>query len=183
MRHTVHYFVVAMALFLSACGSGESSTASETLDSGPSGSEDTGNPNTPNDPGNEAPRVSADSVYAVLEDLEITYAEGLGHDATSAAPFALPLKLDVYYPDADTTYRTVFMFIHGGGFKGGTKTNTEIIEMGKYYASRGWVLFIDYRTTEECDSSMPQCEDKLREMAQNGMDDRVLQWNRAPRMD
>ena len=81
--------------------------------------------------------MSADSVYAVLEDLEITYAEGLGHDATSAAPFALPLKLDVYYPDADTTNRPVFMFIHGGGFKGGTKTKPEIIEMGKYYASRG----------------------------------------------
>ena len=37
------------------------------------------------------------------------------------------------------------MFIHGGGFTGGM-----IVEMGNYYASRGWVyVSIDYRTTEE----------------------------------
>ena len=42
------------------------------------------------------------------------------------------------------------MFIHGGGFTGGVKHKPEIIEMGKYYASRGWVyVSIDYRTTEE----------------------------------
>ena len=42
------------------------------------------------------------------------------------------------------------MFIHGGGFKGGTKTKPEIVEMGNYFASRGWVFIsIDYRTTEE----------------------------------
>ena len=42
------------------------------------------------------------------------------------------------------------MFIHGGGFTGGTKTKPEIVEMGNYYASRGWVFVsVDYRTTEE----------------------------------
>ncbi len=42
------------------------------------------------------------------------------------------------------------MFIHGGGFTGGTKTKPEIIEMANYFASRGWVFVsIDYRTTEE----------------------------------
>ena len=42
------------------------------------------------------------------------------------------------------------MFIHGGGFTGGIKHKPEIIEMGKYYASRGFVyVSIDYRTTEE----------------------------------
>ncbi|AUC17084.1 hypothetical protein BTO06_10320 [Tenacibaculum sp. SZ-18] len=42
------------------------------------------------------------------------------------------------------------MFIHGGGFKGGTKTKPEIVEMANYYASRGWVFAsIDYRTVEE----------------------------------
>ena len=142
------------------------------------GSEDTGNPNTPNDPGNEAPRVSADSVYTVLEDLEITYAEGLGLDATSAAPFALPLKLDVYYPDADTTNRPVLMFIHGG-FKG-YKTKLEIIEMQASTAPRGdgsSPPSIIAPQRNYVIRGMPQCEDKLREMAQNGMDDLIAYYN------
>ena len=42
------------------------------------------------------------------------------------------------------------MFIHGGGFQGGTKTKPEIVNMANYYASRGWVFVsIDYRTVEE----------------------------------
>ncbi|MEL7020149.1 MAG: prolyl oligopeptidase family serine peptidase, partial [Bacteroidota bacterium] len=44
--------------------------------------------------------------------------------------------------------RPIFMFIHGGGFLGGTKTKPEIVSMANYYASRGWVFAsIDYRTT------------------------------------
>ena len=42
------------------------------------------------------------------------------------------------------------MFIHGGGFNGGTKQKPEIVAMANYYASRGWVFVsIDYRTSEE----------------------------------
>ena len=69
---------------------------------------------------------------------------------TSTSSFAIPLKLDVYYPNNNSTNRPVFMFIHGGGFTGGTKTKPEIIEMANYYASRGWIFVsVDYRTTEE----------------------------------
>ncbi len=69
---------------------------------------------------------------------------------TIASSFAIPLKLDIYYPDNNSTNRPVFMFIHGGGLTGGTKTKPEIVEMANYYASRGWVFVsIDYRTTEE----------------------------------
>ena len=102
----------------------------------------------------------------MLEELDVTYAEGLAHDGTSDTPFAVPLKLDVYYPDATTTNRPVLMFIHGGGFTGGIKHNPDIVEMGKYYASRGWVFVsIDYRTTEElCDTEdkkMPLCKERV----------------------
>lgn len=103
----------------------------------------------------------------VLQDTDIVYAEGLRHDSTSTTPFAVPLELDVYYPDDESTNRPVFMFIHGGGFKGGTKTKPEIVDMANYYASRGWVFAsVDYRTVEElCDAEkMPQCEAKLTEM-------------------
>ena len=127
----------------------------------------------PKTPDNEMPSVASDSVYTVLEDLNITFAEGLAHDETSASPFAVPLQLDVYYPDTSSTNRPVFMWIHGGGFTGGTRTKPEIVEMARYYASRGWVFVsIDYRTTEHlCDSeAMGSCKDKLIDMAQNGLD-------------
>ena len=119
------------------------------------------------------PTVTSTATFPVLEEIDITFAEGLAHDATSTDPFAVPLKLDVYYPDSTSTNRPLFMFIHGGGFKGGTKTKPEILEMADYYASRGWVFAsIDYRTVEEmCDTeNMPPCEDKLKQMAQQGPD-------------
>lgn len=99
---------------------------------------------------NGIPIVKADSTYTVLQETNITYAEGLSHNTTSTTPFSIPIKLDIYYPNNNSGNRPVFMFIHGGGFTGGTKTKPEIVEMANYYASRGWVFAsIDYRTTEE----------------------------------
>ena len=65
----------------------------------------------------------------VLEDTDIVYAEGLSHNSTSTTPVAVPLELDVYYPDDESTDRPVFMFIHGGGFTGGIKHKPEIVDM------------------------------------------------------
>jgi len=88
--------------------------------------------------------------YGVLTYENIVYASGLGYTDSSTEPSAVPLRLDVYCPDSNSTNRPVLMFIHGGGFTGGIKHKPEIVEMGKYYASRGWVyISIDYRTTEE----------------------------------
>lgn len=99
---------------------------------------------------NGIPIVKAESFYTVLTDEDVTYAEGLSHNASSSTPFSIPLKLDIYTPGNDSENRPVFMFIHGGGFTGGTKTKPEIVEMANYYASRGWVFVsVDYRTTEE----------------------------------
>ena len=88
--------------------------------------------------------------YGVLTYEDIVFGSGLAHSQSSTEPSAVPLKLDVYCPDSNSTNRPVLMFIHGGGFTGGIKHKPEIIEMGKYYASRGFVyVSIDYRTTEE----------------------------------
>ena len=101
-------------------------------------------------PDNVIPVVKAESYYTVLKEEDLTYADGLGHDASSSSAFTIPLKLDVYYPDNNSVNRPVFMFIHGGGFTGGIKHKPEIVEMANFYASRGWVFVsIDYRTTEE----------------------------------
>ena len=105
---------------------------------------------TPNNRNNGAPLVKNDSTYVVVMDTNIIYGEGLAHSATSDSSFAIPLKLDVYSPDNNSTNRPVFMFIHGGGFNGGIKHKPEIVDMANYYASRGWVFVsIDYRTAEE----------------------------------
>ena len=101
-------------------------------------------------PDNGIPVVKTESSYTVLKDENITYADGLSHDESSTISFPIPIHLDVYYPDNNLTNRPVFMFIHGGGFTGGTKTKPEIVDMANYYASRGWVFVsVDYRTTEE----------------------------------
>ena len=99
---------------------------------------------------NTIPVVKTISTYTVLTQEDVTYAEGLGHSAISTTAFSVPLKLDVYTPDNNLENRPLFMFIHGGGFTGGTKTKPEIVDMANYYASRGWVFVsVDYRTTEE----------------------------------
>ena len=98
----------------------------------------------------DEPVVYEPGPYEVLTYEDIVYASGLAHSKSSTEPSAVPLMLDIYCPDTNSTNRPVLMFIHGGGFTGGVKHKPEIIEMGKYYASRGWVyVSIDYRTTEE----------------------------------
>lgn len=99
---------------------------------------------------NLIPTVKAESTYTVLKEEDVTFADGLAHDESSTSPFVIPLKLDTYSPDNTSDNRPVFMFIHGGGFKGGIKHKPEIVDMANYYASRGWVFVsIDYRTSEE----------------------------------
>ncbi len=96
------------------------------------------------------PFIKAESTYLVKVEEDIIYGEGLAHNSSSTSPFAIPLKLDIYSPDNSNSKRPLFMFIHGGGFNGGTKTKPEIVDMANYYASRGWVFVsVDYRTAEE----------------------------------
>ena len=118
----------------------------------------------------DTPVVKAEPSYAVVKEQDITYATGLSHDETSTTSFAVPLKLDVYYPDNEATSRPVFMFIHGGGFTGGVKDGPEMVEMANYYASRGWVFVsVDYRTTEElCNAKVSaSCKEKVQDMLKN----------------
>lgn len=133
--------VFLFSVLLTGCGGG-SSDSENSIVSPPS--------SVAPEPDNGIPIVNVKSTYLTFVDEDITYAEGLGHNNSSATPIAIPLKLDVYYPSNDSTNRPVFMFIHGGGFTGGTKTKPEIVDMASYYASRGWVFIsVDYRTTEE----------------------------------
>jgi len=123
----ITFLIISTILLLSACDNDEPGTSN-----------------------NEMPVVQSKSTFSVLVEEDVTYAEGLAHTSSSTSSGAVPLLLDVYSPDNDDTNRPVFMFIHGGGFTGGIKHKPEIVEMGNYFASRGWVFAsIDYRTTEE----------------------------------
>ena len=102
------------------------------------------------DQSSDSPKVTCESTYSVIIEEDITYAEGLANIGTSTATTAIPLLLDLYVPDNDVQNRPVYLFIHGGGFTGGTKTKPEIVAMANYFAARGWVFAsVDYRTTEE----------------------------------
>lgn len=107
----------------------------------------------PIDSNGQRPVVRAASTYAVQVDRDIRFADGLGFNGQIDDPVAIPLLLDLYYPINTSPSRPVFLFIHGGGFQGGTKTKPEIVEMGQYFAARGWVFAsMDYRTTEDLDT-------------------------------
>ncbi|WP_430816519.1 carboxylesterase family protein [Carboxylicivirga sp. RSCT41] len=93
------------------------------------------------------PVVQSRQTYEVLPEEDIVYAQGLSHEAVNSPNAkALPLLLDVYVPDNELENRPVFLFIHGGGFSGGTKQQARIVEWANYYTARGWVFVsADYR--------------------------------------
>ncbi len=98
-------------------------------------------------PLNSVPSVKMDATFDVIVEENIVYANGLSHETiNSTSSKEIPLKLDIYSPDNKSTNRPVIMLIHGGGFAGGTKEHKHIVNMSKYFASRGWVaISIDYR--------------------------------------
>lgn len=100
---------------------------------------------------NEIPKVKLAQTYDLVVEKDIVYAKGLSHESINS-PNAniIPLMLDVYFPDNDIKNRPVYLFIHGGGFSGGTKQQSHIINLANYYASRGWVFIsIDYRLKKD----------------------------------
>ena len=111
---------------------------------------------TPN-PHDRDPVVKIESTYEVIFEEDVTYGEGLSHESLNSANHStISLKLDIYVPNNDLEHRPLFMFIHGGGFSGGTKQQERIIDWANYYASRGWVfLSIDYRVKKDL-GTVPQ---------------------------
>lgn len=151
LKHTHFSYVlkgicIAYLSLVMGCGSSGSGSEQPTANSPQP-------PSQGENPSDEAPAVSSESNYPVLVVENVSYADGLAYESSGTSPAAKPQYLDIYYPDNNATNRPVFVFIHGGGFTGGTKTKPEIVAMAEYFASRGWVFAsIDYRTTEEMGS-------------------------------
>ncbi|MBO2542879.1 alpha/beta hydrolase [Salegentibacter sp. BDJ18] len=61
------------------------------------------------------------------------------------------LKLDIYQPKNDTMqHRPVIVFMHGGGFAGGTRTNPDEVNFAETAAKKGYVAVqISYRLTRK----------------------------------
>lgn len=102
-----------------------------------------------------SPVVSCESTYSVIIEQDITYAEGLSSKGSGSSPSPISLILDVYMPNNNSDNRPVYMFIHGGGFRGGSRLQEAIVDQAHYFASRGWVFVsIDYRLAGDLGSPL-----------------------------
>ncbi|WP_421119793.1 carboxylesterase family protein [Aquihabitans daechungensis] len=69
------------------------------------------------------------------------------------------LKLDVYQPRGDTVAkRPAIVWVHGGSFKSGSKTSSEIVDQATVFAKKGFVtVSIDYRLSKGCAPFTDEC--------------------------
>ncbi len=66
------------------------------------------------------------------------------------------LELDIYRPDGDAVNRRpAVIWVHGGGFSGGTRTSPEIVDQARTFARKGFVTAsISYRLADRgCSAS------------------------------
>ncbi|CAM4333272.1 alpha/beta hydrolase [Gillisia limnaea] len=82
-----------------------------------------------------------DAVFDVEKTITKTYITKDGEN----------LKLDIYQPENDTlSSRPVIIFMHGGGFSGGTRTNEAEVKFAETAAKKGYVAVqISYRLTRK----------------------------------
>lgn len=99
----------------------------------------------------DAPPATATTVmsvdtYAVSKSTHI-YARGLTHeDWGDSEGTAINLRLDLYIPKGAPGLHPAAIFIHGGGFIGGSRHHGALSEMAEALAARGWVcVSVDYR--------------------------------------
>jgi poly(3-hydroxybutyrate) depolymerase len=66
---------------------------------------------------------------------------------TSFSGQSTTLKLDLYEPTGDTAAkRPLIIWVHGGSFIGGSKTDGDVVELSQRFAKKGYVCAsIDYR--------------------------------------
>ena len=94
-------------------------------------------------------------LYSVAVEKDVVYGAGAVDETTT--PGSIDLLLDVYRPvGADAPDKPAMLLVHGGSFRGGSKSDGQMQEAAQYFASRGWVCFsIDYRL-EGDDPPAPQ---------------------------
>lgn len=105
-----------------------------------------GNDNANPPPSNAAP-VYRNANYNVIENRDVIYAQGLSHtDWNSQDTSVINLMVDVYTPDNTAKNRPLMLFIHGGGFQEGDRSDFIPVFLCRYFASRGFVaVSLGYR--------------------------------------
>jgi acetyl esterase/lipase len=85
----------------------------------------------------------ADGTYAVVVTRDVVYGQG---EVGGGGSF-VDLKLDLYTPqDTGQSTLPLVVVVHGGGFVGGSKAQTNVVDWAQGFASRGYlVASIDYR--------------------------------------
>lgn len=81
-----------------------------------------------------------DSLYAVEETQTLVYAKKNGED----------LVIDLYRPKSAGESTPMIIFMHGGGFSGGSPKNPQEVKFAKIAASKGYTVgLISYRLTRK----------------------------------
>lgn len=93
-------------------------------------------------PGDGPTRYRDEIFSTVTVDSGLTYGT-----AVSQAGAPVTLRLDLYRPSGDTvTARPTIVWVHGGGFRAGTRTSSEIVDQARTFAKKGYVtVSISYR--------------------------------------
>jgi para-nitrobenzyl esterase len=88
-------------------------------------------------------RYATDVFSNVTLTSNITYGSNLNFANSNTS-----LKLDVYEPTGDTEVaRPLIVWVHGGSFLGGSKTDGDMVALSNAFAKKGYVCAsIDYRT-------------------------------------
>ncbi|MEM9728142.1 MAG: alpha/beta hydrolase, partial [Myxococcota bacterium] len=96
------------------------------------------------------PEVQREAAYEV-EVTTLTYAQGQTHDDwRGAVNGTVDLILDLYEPIGAPQGRPAVIVMHGGGFVGGTRNNSNSEGFARYFAERGFVAInIDYRIASD----------------------------------
>ena len=77
-----------------------------------------------------------DSIYKVENVRTVTYAEKDGEK----------LIIDIYQPSNSEEKRPLIIFMHGGGFAGGSPKNPQEVKFAKIAATKGYTVgLISYR--------------------------------------
>ena len=87
-------------------------------------------------------------IFNVNLTSNVEYGENT-NETIFGSPYTEVLYMNIYEPTGDThEQRPLVFFLHGGSFVGGSKTNSDIVELCESYAKRGYVaVSIDYRLT------------------------------------
>lgn len=107
-------------------------------------------------PQGDAPLRYRDAVFTDVNRTNgITYGSAVTQTGTTQS-----LALDLYRPAGDTvTQRPAVVWVHGGSFRGGSRTSPEIVDQATVFAKTGYVAAsISYRLSNNgCTSVTQEC--------------------------